>query len=139
MIWENGKSEFHAFHEEFMTEKAKLKGRCFDLVNAYKQCPIQPEDATVAIIAVKNLAIGKAEFFETTVLPSGATAPLQCFNRIANVLDHSLHHLFGIPCSNYFDDFTIVVPEALAEGVEEIILEFVAAFGWTPRKTNAES
>ncbi len=52
------------------------------------------------------------------------------FNRAAAALRAILHEVTGVPCSNYFDDFTIVGPDEVIDDLDEIVHEVLATFGW---------
>ncbi len=39
-------------------------------------------------------------------------------------LEHLVHADLAVPCTHYFDDFTFVAPEKIAEEVDEMVREF---------------
>ena len=45
-------------------------------------------------------------------------------------LNFLLHENVGVPCSHYFDDFTVIVAEALGEIADELTGQFFKEFGW---------
>ena len=96
-------------------ENHRLVGKCIDLESAYRQLPVRPSNAHLAIFGLKNPDTGKAEFFEAHALPFGASAAVHGFNRLAESLETILAELFGIPSTHYFDDFTFVLPKVMAD------------------------
>ena len=106
-----------SMHEAYRANP-KLVGKCIDLEAAYNQCPIASKHSRFAVFALENPKIDEVEFFEATALPFGAAAAVHGFNRTAMALNHLVHEYAGTPCTHYFDDFTIIVPEALGEAAD---------------------
>ena len=126
----NGATETFSLHDSFRKRERRLKGKCIDLEAAYRQCPVKKAHSFCAIFGLKNPETGEAEFFEAAALPFGAAAAVHGFNRAAAALRAILHEVTGVPCSNYFDDFTIVGPDEVIDDLDEIVHEVLAAFGW---------
>ncbi len=117
-------------HEDFRTGPIKMVGKCLDLEAAYKPCPVAPAHARFSAFALKNPTSHEVEFFLAKALPFGATAAVHGFNRAAMALNHLAHAFVGVPCTHYFDDFTIIVPETLGDAVDEMTREFFETLGW---------
>jgi len=117
-------------HEDFRKGPLDLVGKCMDLESAYKQCPVAPAHARYSPFALKNPESGEVEFFFAKALPFGATAAVHGFNRAAMALNHLVHAFVGIPCTHYFDDFTIVVPEIISSTVDTLARRFFELLGW---------
>ena len=45
-------------------------------------------------------------------------------------LNHLVHEYVGVPCTHYFDDFTVIVPETLASTVDLLTKRFFEVLGW---------
>ena len=73
---------------------------------------------------------GKPVFFSSQALPFGAASAVHSFNRAAAALNHLLHRYLGLPCTNYFDDFTFIAPTAIAETIEDLASRFFKLLGW---------
>jgi hypothetical protein len=128
---ENGEVLEGILHEDFGTsQNLEMVGKFIDLEAAYKQCPIAPSDTHCAVFAAQNPDTGEPDFFIASVLPFGASASVHAFNRVATALNHLLHAYLDVPCTNYFDDFTIIVPASVATGVAKVAKEFMEALGW---------
>ena len=100
-------------HEDFLTGDQKLKGACLDLGSAYKQCPVHPADHHCAIFAPHNPDSEETGHFRMNSLPSGATAAVHGFNRAAEAINTLIRSYVQVPCTNCFDDFTIIGPEGV--------------------------
>ena len=84
---------------------------------------------------LKNPDIGKVEFFLATALPFGASAAVHGFNRAAMSINHMVHEYVGVPCTHYFDDFTVIVPESVATAATELTEKFLDTLGWEVKKS----
>ncbi len=135
MSLSNGEILRGALHEDFKHDDTKLVGKCLDLEPAYKQCPVVPAHARYSVFALKDPTTEAVEFFLVTALPFGATAAVHGFNRAAMALNHLAHHYAGIPCSHYFDDFTVIAPEELAEEIDGLAKQFFEILGWDVKKS----
>ncbi len=122
-------------HDEFRKGVTKLVGKCIDLESAYKQCPIAVAHSRYSIFALKNPDSGKVEFFLATALPFGASAAVHGFNRAAMAINHMVHEYVGVPCTHYFDDFTVIVPETVAAAATELTEKFLDTLGWEVKKS----
>ena len=50
-------------------------------------------------------------------------------------LNYLMHENVGIPCTHYFDDYTIIVPEILGNQADELTGQFLKELGWeVPRE-----
>ena len=45
-------------------------------------------------------------------------------------LEHLVRSNLAVPCTHYFDDFTFIVPKAIAEQTDEMTKEFFDILGW---------
>ena len=64
-------------------------------------------------------------------LPFGASAAVHGFHRAAESLECILAEIFGIPCTHYFEDFTFVVPQAIADLVTGSAKKVFNLLGWS--------
>ena len=48
-------------------------------------------------------------------------------------LKYLMHENVGIPCTHYFDDYTIIVPEVLGNPADELTGQFLTELGWGVR------
>ena len=110
--------------------QADLVGKCMDLESAYKQLPVAPQHAHLAICGLKNQDSGQVELFELAALPFGASAAVHGFNRVAHALEAILRDDLGLPCTHYVDDFTLVLPRAFGEKMVERSKQAPAKLGW---------
>ena len=49
-------------------------------------------------------------------------------------LNFLLHEHVGVPCTHRFDDYTIVVPEALGQAADEMTGKFIKELGWEVKR-----
>ena len=49
-------------------------------------------------------------------------------------LNFLLHENVGVPCSHYFDDFTVIVPETLGGIADELTGQFFKELGWEVKR-----
>jgi len=117
-------------HPQFRDEKAKLLGKCVDLEAAYRQLAVRPSQAHLSIVCVKNPETGEPEFFEICAMPFGASASVHGFNRVSAAIEAILVQILGIPCTHYFDDFTLLVPEEGGLELIEVLKEGLDLLGW---------
>ena len=111
-------------------EEFQLVGQCLDLESAYRQLAVRPSQKHLSVIGVLNTDSGKAEFYEMHALPFGASSAVHHFNRASEALEAVLQHIFGVPCSHYFDDFTFLLPESLATQALELVKDVFELLGW---------
>ena len=129
MTLQSGQTIIKTLHPDFRKDVGFL-GKCMDLESAYKQLPVRPSQAHLCTCAIKDPDSNEVKFFELHALPFGATAAVHGFNRAARAIEHLLNTLLGIPCTHYFDDFTIIAPESLMPIFEEITKELLSHLGW---------
>ena len=126
----DGSIHHRALHEDFSREDTKLVGKCIALEAAYKQCAVSPAHARFSIFALRCPSDGLVKFFFARSLPFGAVAAVHGFNRAAMALNYLVHGFVGVPCTHYFDDFTIVVPQILGAEVDILTKKFFDILGW---------
>ena len=99
-----------------------------DLRNAYKQLPLNPNSRRLAVCTLPKPG-GGVECYESQALPFGATASVVDFNRFARFLHHVGECLL-VPWVNYFDDYPVWTPAALARSTDltlRALVEHVAS------------
>ena len=80
---------------------------------AYKQLPLDPEHARLAMVTLRHPTLGTWFAFPPQALLFGAEAAVihyNCFSRILGVL---VNKIFGIPLVTYFDDYGAMTPDEL--------------------------
>ena len=100
--------------------------------------PSEPSTCPPINLHIQKPQTGGVEYFEALALPFGASAAVHGFNRTASAINHILQKIFGIPCTHYFDDFTFILPKALAREATEaakMVLEFP---GWAVKSEKEE-
>ena len=51
------------------------------------------------------------------------------FSRAAQALETIRANIFGVPCTHHFDDFSVIVPAAMGEIVDDVLRETFVALG----------
>ena len=96
---------------------------------AYKQLPLAPDQAKLALVALKNPTSGKWMAFPPKALLFGAEAAVlhyNCFSRLISVI---FNKTFGIPLLAYFDDFGALAPKNLCEKALKTFETFCETLG----------
>ena len=93
----------------------KLYGTTFDLVAAYKQYAIHPEDRERVRICVKDVGEGVAKVYKINALPFGASGSVAGFLRISAALACIGQVCLGFWWSSFFDDFPTLTASSLAD------------------------
>ena len=66
-------------------------------------------------------------------MPFGVSSAVHHFNRASEALEAVLQHIFGVPCSRYFDGFiTFLLPKSLATP-SELVKDVFGLLGWPLR------
>ena len=93
----------------------KLFGTTFDLVAAYKQYAIHPDDRERVRICVKDVSNGIAKVYKINALPFGASGSVAGFLRISAALACIGQVGLGFWWSSFFDDFPTLTSSSLAK------------------------
>ena len=93
----------------------RLYGTTFDLVSAYKQYAIHPEDRERVRICVKDVNTGVAKVCKINTLPFGASGNVAGFLRISAALACIGQVGLGFWWSSFFDDFPTLTTSSLAD------------------------
>ena len=108
----------------------KLLGKVFDLSKAYRRLARAPSGASVMNVATWNSTLQQPELYEQLVLPFGAGAVVQHFNRTARGLQQVLVVLFQMLATHYFDDFSVLELEQEVASAEALVVDFFDLLGW---------
>jgi hypothetical protein len=134
IVLNSGEILYGKLHEDFKGEGGKLMGRCFDLKAAYKQCAVHPADAAVAVFAHGSSEVeGGVAFYRAHALPFGSGASVVGFNRAAAGLRACMNRCFSIPVDNFFDDYPVVAPAAVATTLGLTFKKCAEITGWVLR------
>ena len=68
-------------------------------------------------------------------MPFGASAAVSRFNRCSAALEFILAAELHVVSSSYFDDFSVLSPEVLADSTEEVVKEFFQLIGWPVKES----
>ena len=98
-----------------------------DLRNAYKQLPLNPDSRRLAVCVLPKPG-GGVDCYESQALPFGATASVVDFNRFARFL-HRIGECLLVPWVNYFDDYPVWTPSALARSTDLTLRALVELLG----------
>ncbi len=52
--------------------------------------------------------------------------------------DYLVHEYAGVPCTHYFDDFTIIVPEVIGDDSDDMVGRFLKELGWEVKRNKDE-
>ena len=97
---------------------------------AYKQLPLDPTQANLAMVALRHPTLRTWFVFAPRSLIFGSVAAVihyNCFSRIISVLTNKI---FGIPLLAYFDDLGSEIPERVAPQALKTFQTFSALVGY---------
>ncbi len=92
--------------------------------------PSFPGTLQILGLRTKDPDTEEVEFLIATALPFGTSAAVHGFNRAAMALDCLAHQYIGIPCTHYFDDFALVMPDFLGAAADIATKQFFELLGW---------
>ena len=108
----------------------KLLGRVADLKSAYKQLASSPKHRSLSVIAVRDPRTRKMSFFESLTLMFGQTSAVYAFLRFSRAIASVASKLFSLVVVEFFDDFTQLETEELAESAQETLEALIKLIGW---------
>jgi hypothetical protein len=127
----NGSTLKGSLHASLSPAGARaLLGKVFDLSKAYRRLARSPGAASVMNVGTWNSALQSPELYEQLVLPFGASAVVQHFNRTARGLQLVLVVLLQLLATHYFDDFSVLELEPIAARTESLVVAFFDLLGW---------
>ena len=74
----------------------------------------------------------------TCVQSNAGYADASTFNRAAAAIKAIAHEIGGLPISNYFDDFTLILPQAIAMAGDQIFRDILGHLGWDIKPSKAK-
>ena len=95
-----------------------------DLRSAYKQVPLAPSNRAFSVVSLKDPESSLVSLFVGRSLPFGSTSSVINFNRLSRLLCRLGNELF-LFWSNYYDDYPVVTPAALADSTRDTMLTFM--------------
>ena len=118
-------------HPEFQSPEARQpSGRSMDIEKAYKNVPVDPALAPLAVIGLWSPRACAAEYFRLFALAFGARNAVFAFGAFGRAFDYVLSVLFGLVLTQYVDDFPQVEPQAVAESAHRTAVEVMNLLGW---------
>ena len=105
---------------------------------AYKQLPLAPSHAKLAIIALKNPTDGRWYGFLSRTMVFGAIAAVLHYNVFSRLIAELFTRLFGIPLLNFFDDFGATTPEELVKPALDVFAKFCHKLGISLKISKSE-
>ena len=109
---------------------SSLLGKTYDLKNAYRQVPVDPQHYCFAYVSVYNFKKGCAEVYGMKTMPLGATHSVYNFLRLAK----SLHALAAkgllLLTTNFYDDFVLASQPLLQESSKNSMEMLFMLTGW---------
>ena len=92
-----------------------LLAKTYDLKSAYRQVPIAEEHLRFSFSCICNCELGRAEVYQLTTLPFGATHSVYSFLRLARMLYTICTRSLFLLTTNFYDDYILA---SLAQSVE---------------------
>ena len=117
-------------HKKWDSLVNRWLGKTIDLAEAYKQCPTHPESRWASAITVYNPKSKTADIFGQVTLPFGASAAVLAFNRVSRLLYFLGCKELALIWSAFFDDFTVLSPEAVSESASTSAVIVLKLLGW---------
>lgn len=101
-------------HCDWLKCDAKCLITTLDLKDAYKQLGIHESDRNKAVVTLRSDRHNGVDCYTMNCLPFGASSSVHNFNRVARLLWAIGVVELMIPWVNYFDDYPMVSPGAIA-------------------------
>ena len=101
-------------HSDWFKCDAKCLITTLDLKDAYKQLGIHESDRNKAVVTLRSDRHKGVDCYTMNCLPFGASSSVHNFNRVARLLWAIGVAELMIPWVNYFDDYPMVSPGAIA-------------------------
>ncbi|CAE7850055.1 unnamed protein product, partial [Symbiodinium necroappetens] len=108
--------------------------KCLDLAKAYKQLPVAGCHRDLAVIMVEE-EDGSHSFYLSSSLMFGSTSAVFAFNRVSRSIWWLLTKVLHIPCSHFYDDFPMLVPEDMGSEADASASRSLSLLGWRHAKT----
>ena len=90
------------------------------------------------MLVLKDPETNEPTFFVATALPFGASGSVHGFNRLAAALNFVAHRECGLPICNYFDDYTLILPQAIALEGDKLFRDLLGTLGWPIKASDAK-
>ena len=119
-------------------ERERERGREFFNFTAYTYVYIE-STMRYSVICVWNNRLECIKFYLVRALPFGAIGSVYAFLRLSEALRAIMVRLFHNPLTSFFDDFSVVSPNELAESTNFIFLGVVKLLGWIVRTHPAKT
>ena len=101
-----------------------------DHESAYKQLPLDPDQAHLAMVALRHPVSGLWYAFAPRALLFGAEAAVTHYNCLSRAIAVLTNMIFGIPMLAYFDDFGALAPEDLGPEALAVFKIFTPVIGF---------
>ena len=121
----------HWFSSRSSNEKlTDLSVRTFDLKSAYRQIGLHREGREHGYVAVFCPQQKTSCFFQSLVLPFGATRSVHAFLRLARAVWWLGARLLSIIWTNFYDDFIVFSPPELESNTGSAVASLLKILGW---------
>lgn len=126
-----------SLHPEWTPDSWRsIVGRVADLKSAYKQLPVHPAHAAFSIVALSNG--GAVSFFRGISLMFGTTAAVYAFLRFSRAIAFLGTRLLQLSIVEFFDDFSQVESEQLADSAQSSLESLLGLLGWAIADSEAK-
>ena len=102
-----------------------------DVPDAYRECPVRPQDRAACFIAVWMAHLGGWGFTEQYGMAFGLASAVLNFNRWPTLLVAAARRLGAVICAAYFDDIAVLDPGAVAPSGRKFNTELCHRTWWT--------
>ena len=109
---------------------SRWMARSFDLKHAYRQCAVAPEPHSFSHIFVGDPNTRCLKVFRMRALPFGSDKLVHAFLRVAACLWAIITRIFGVLCTNYFDDFVALADAREEKNVDHTVKAVLNLLGW---------
>ena len=108
-----------------------------DLPDAFRGCPIHPEQQRAAVIAIWVPQDKAWRFGIMQGCPFGLGSVVVTFNRYPTLITAALRRLLGIACAAYFDDNLVMDLEHDATEAKSLLQQVFTLMGTPPKPSKA--
>ena len=109
---------------------SSLLGKTYDLKNAYRQVPVDPQHYCFAYVSVYNVKKGCAEVYRMKTMPFGATHSVYNFLRLAKSLHAPAAKGLLLLTTNFYDHLVLASRPLLQESSKNSMEMLFMLTGW---------
>ena len=110
---------------------SSLLAKTYDLKSVLRQVPIAEEHLRFSFFCIYNCELGRAEVYQLTTLPFGATHSVYRVLRLARMLYTICTRAFYLLTTNFYDDYILASLPQSVDSAKNFIELVLMLTGWS--------